>query len=299
MTYTNLMPFAGSPIDFCETQRSPEELQDFMAKPAARAILFYKGQPAIDAKGKLIRVHPTELIGQNLVDPHVIFVGLEGNRPIFVGNLQKNDAITLEKDFQNLRTVGGQMSAEELSLAGRAKSILDWHFHHPFCAKCAAPTNPGDGGNKRICSRESCATDHFPRVNPVVIMLVVHEDKILLGRGPGWPEGFMSALAGFVSPGETIEEAVAREVEEESGIKTKNHRYIASQPWPFPSQLMIGVISDAINTDITINEDELEDCRWFTREEVKAVFDETGDAFTCPPRVTIAHQLMKYWVEQG
>ncbi len=299
MTYTDLMPFAGSPIDFCETQRSPEELQAFMAKPAARAILFYKGQPAIDAEGKLIRLHPTELIGQNLIDPHVIFLGLEGDRPIFVGNLQKNDAITLEKDFQSLRTVGGQLSDEELALAGRAKSILDWHFEHPFCAKCSAPTNPGEGGNKRICSRESCAAEHFPRVNPVVIMLVIHEDKLLLGRGIGWPEGTMSALAGFISPGETMEEAVAREVEEESGIKTKNHRYIASQPWPFPSQLMLGVISDAINSDIEINKDELEDCRWFTREEVKAVLDKTGNAFSRLPRITIAHQMMKYWVEQG
>jgi NAD+ diphosphatase len=299
MTYTDLMPFAGSPIDFCETRRSPDELQVFMAKPAARAILFHKGQPAIDAQGKLIRIHPSELIGQNLVDPHVIFLGLEGERPIFVGNLQKNDAVTLEKDFQNLRAAGGHLSADELAMAGRAKSILDWHFQHPFCPKCAAPTNPGEGGNKRICSRETCAAEHFPRVNPVVIMLVVHEDKLLLGRGHGWPEGSMSALAGFVSPGETIEEAVAREVEEESGIKTKNHRYIASQPWPFPSQLMMGIISDAINTDIVVNKDELEDCRWFTREEVKAVFDKTGDAFLRPPRVTIANQLMKYWVEQG
>lgn len=298
MTYTDIMPFSGSPLDFCETKRSPQELRDYMAKPAARSILFHKGRPAVGQDGELIRVHPSELIGQNLIDPHVIFLGIDGKRPIFAANLAENNAVTLEADFeQNLRDVGGRLSVEDLALTGRAKAIFDWHRDHIYCAKCTAPTNQSEGGHKRVCSRESCAAEHFPRVNPVVIMLVVHEDKVLLGRGPGWPEGFMSALAGFVSPGETIEEAVAREVLEESGIKTTNHRYIASQPWPFPSQLMIGVISDALNTDIIINKEELEEARWFTREDVTAVFNRTGEAFKRPPRITIAHQLLKYWLE--
>jgi len=130
-------------------------------------------------------------------------------------------------------------------------------------------------------------------------MLVVKDDKVLLGRGPNWPEGYYSALAGFVSPGESLEEAVAREVEEESGIKTTNHRYIASQPWPFPSQLMMGVISDAINTDITLNDEEIEDAKWFSREDVEAVFNKTGDAFMRPPRITIANQLLAYWIKKS
>lgn len=297
MTYTDIMPFAGSPLDFCETKRAPEDLQAYMKDRSARAILFYKGQPSVGMNGKLYRLHPSELIGQNLVDPHVIFMGLEKDRPIFAANLAEDDKLTIAESFQSLRAVGGRLSAEELALAGRAKSIFDWHKDHKFCAKCAAPTNPKDGGHKRGCTREDCATEHFPRVNPVVIMLVVHEDKILLGRGPGWPEGFMSALAGFVSPGESIEEATAREVLEESGIETKNHRYIACQPWPFPSQLMMGMISEAVNTDITLNPEELEDARWFSREDVAAVFDKTGEAFKRPPRITIAHQLIKYWLD--
>lgn len=296
MTYTDIMPFAGSPLDFCETKRSPGDLQAFMKDRSARAILFHKGKPSVGMNGKLFRLHPSELIGQNLVDPHVIFMGLEGKTPIFAANLAEDNMLTLSESYQSLRAVGGRLSAEELALAGRAKSVFDWHKDHKFCAKCAAPTNPTDGGHKRACTREDCASEHFPRVNPVVIMLVVHKDKILLGRGPGWPEGFMSALAGFVSPGETLEEATAREVLEESGVRTKNHRYIACQPWPFPSQLMMGMISEAENTDITLNPDELEDAQWFTREQVAAVFDKTGDAFICPPRITIAHQLMKYWL---
>lgn len=298
MTYTDIMPFAGSPIDFCETGRSPEELQKYMAKPSTRAILFFKGKPAINAEGEFIKVHPSELIGQNLIDPHVIFMGLDGSRPIFAANLANNDILTAETDFQDLRAIGGRLSAENLALAGRAKSIFDWHKDHTFCAKCSAPTNPDDGGHKRVCTRENCKAEHFPRVNPVVIMLVIHDGKVLLGRGPEWPEKYFSALAGFVSPGESIEEAVSREVEEETGIQTKHHRYIASQPWPYPSQLMMGIISDAVTTDIKVNKDELEEAKWFTREEVQAVFDKTGDAFMRPPRITIANQLLNYWLKQ-
>jgi NAD+ diphosphatase len=298
MTFTNIMPFAGSPLDFCETKRSAEELQKYMASPSARAILFYKGNPAVNSDFTLIRVHPSELIGRNLVDPHVIFLGLDGKRPIFAANLAQNDTVTLETDFNNLREIGGRLSVEDLALVGRAKSIFDWHRDHIYCSKCGAPSNPDDGGHKRVCTRPDCQAEHFPRVNPVVIMLVVKDDKLLLGRGLGWPEGFMSTLAGFVSPGETLEEATEREVFEESGIRTKNHRYIACQPWPFPSQLMMGVICEAENSDIVINRDELEDARWFTREEVAAVFNKTGNAFNRPPRITIAHQLIKYWLNE-
>ncbi|RKQ69072.1 NAD+ diphosphatase [Litorimonas taeanensis] len=299
MTFTDIMPFAGSPLDFCETKRSPEELQHYMALPAARAILFHKGKPAVGQDGKAIRVHPSELIGQNLLDPHIIFMGLDGNRPIFAANLAKDDAITLESDFQSIREIGGRLDSETLALFGRAKSIFDWHKDHMCCAKCGAQCSPADGGHKRVCPRPECQAEHFPRVNPVVIMLVVKDDKVLLGRGPGWPEGFMSTLAGFVSPGETIEEATAREVLEEAGIRTKNHRYIASQPWPFPSQLMIGVICEAENTDIQVNPDELEDAQWFSRDEVAAVFAKTGNAFRRPPRIAIAHQLLKHWLQEG
>ena len=130
-------------------------------------------------------------------------------------------------------------------------------------------------------------------------MLVTDGDRILLGRSPGWPEGFMSALAGFVSPGESPEEAAMREVEEEAGIKTKNPRYMFSQPWPYPSQLMMGIRLEAVNREISVNQDELEDARWFTREEVKAVFEKRGEAFKRPPRTTIAHQIIRAWLGEA
>jgi len=179
-------------------------------------------------------------------------------------------------------------------LAGRARSIFDWHRTHPFCAQCGAGTTSAEGGAKRVCG--SCETEHFPRVNPVVIFLIEHEDSVLLGRGNGWPPGYYSALAGFVSPGETIEEAASREGMEEVGARLSDHRYMFCQPWPFPSQLMIGLISQAADKTVRVDEKELEAANWFTRAEVQAVFDGTGEAFMRPMRSTIAHQLLRAWL---
>lgn len=289
------MPFAGGILDHVETQRSAEELQAFVAKPQARCICFHKGSPATKEGGGLKRIHPSELIGRNLIDPGPIFLGLEGDAPIFAASIQNPTDITVEELFQDLRSAARMLSPEDMALAGRAKSLLDWHINHRFCAKCGQVSQPKEGGIKRTCP--SCETEHFPRVNPVVIMLILSGNKVLLGRGAGWPNGAMSALAGFISPGESMEEAVARETFEEVGIKIKNPRYIFSQPWPWPSQLMMGVICEAESEELTLNKAELEDAQWFTREEVEAVYNRTGEAFLRLPRFTIAHHLLKYWLE--
>lgn len=289
------MPFAGSTIDHIETQRSPAELQAFVAKPQARCIIFHKGSPALKETGGLHRIHPSELIGRNLIDPGPIFLGLEGQAPLFAASLQNPEDVTHQDNYKDLRSATRFLSPEEMALAGRAKSLLDWHFNHRFCAKCGQVSQPEGGGIKRKCP--SCETEHFPRVNPVVIMLILSGDKVLLGRGAGWPENAMSALAGFISPGESMEEAVARETFEEVGIKVKNPRYIFSQPWPWPSQLMMGVFCDAESEELTINKDELEDARWFTKDEVHAVYNKTGEAFLRLPRFTIAHHLLRHWLE--
>jgi NAD+ diphosphatase len=295
MTDNFIMPFAGGILDHVETQRSAEELQAFVAKPQARCICFHKGSPALRAEGGLKRIHPSELIGRNLIDPGPIFLGLEGDAPIFAASIQNPTDVTVEELFQDLRSATRMLSPQDMALAGRARSLLDWHFNHRFCAKCGQVSQPQDGGIKRTCP--SCETEHFPRVNPVVIMLILSGDKVLLGRGAGWPEGAMSALAGFISPGESMEEAVARETFEEVGIKIRNPRYIFSQPWPWPSQLMMGVICEAESEKLTINKDELEDAKWFTREEVEAVYNKTGEAFLRLPRFTIAHHLLRHWLE--
>ena len=291
------IPFAGDPLDYAENSRSPEQLQAFLSHTSARAILFYKGQIGIGDGGRPHRLHPSDLIGHDLMAPGPIFLGLEGKRPIFAFSITKPEEFLPEDNFVSLRGIGGNLQPSDLALVGRAKSLFSWHFTDKHCVSCGSKTVARDGGVKQQCT--GCSIESFPRVSPVAIMLVTDGDRVLLGRGLGWPEGFMSALAGFISPGETIEEAAMREVLEEAGIKTKNPRYIFSQPWPFPAQLMMGLILEAVNTNITIDPKELEDARWFSRDEVQAVFEKSGQAFLCPPRQTIAHQLLRYWLSEG
>jgi len=295
MTAPFIMPFAGGELDHAETRRSAEELQSFVKDPKAQCLLFLKGMPALNEDGGLKFIHPTDLIGRDLQDPGPIFLGLNDSVPVFAAALPHPQDIAPSESFQNMRAIASRLDPVQLALAGRAKSMLDWHYTHRFCSNCGSLSNGDEGGVKRNCP--DCGTEHFPRVNPVVIMLVLSGDKVLLGRGPGWPEGFMSALAGFVSPGETIEEATARETFEEVGIKVKDTQYLFSQPWPFPSQLMIGVSCEAEGEEITLNANELEEAKWFTKDEVKAVFAKQSDVFMRPPRFTIAHQLLRRWIE--
>ena len=289
------MPFAGGTLDLVETQRSAEELQSFVTDKRAQCLVYFKGMPALNDDGSLKYIHPSELIGRDLQDPGPIFLGLNDEIPVFAAAVAHPEELAPLESFQNMRAIASGLAPIELALAGRAKSLLDWHYTHRFCANCGTLSHGDKGGIKRNCPQ--CETEHFPRVNPVVIMLILSGDKVLLGRGPGWPEGFMSTLAGFVSPGETIEEATARETFEEVGINVKNVQYLFSQPWPFPSQLMMGVMCEAESEEITLDKAELEDAKWFSKDDVKAVFAKQSEAFARPPRFTIAHQLLRHWIK--
>lgn len=287
------IPFAGSQVDFAEMDRSDASLAKLKDHPNASTVLLHKGEVAADGPS-LLRAAPNAVAGLPLFDPGLIFLGLENDGdPVFAASLKSDDLLP-EGSLIDLRLQGHQLKPDALALAGRARSIFDWHRTHPFCAQCGSESRSDEGGAKRVCG--SCGTEHFPRVNPVVIFLIEHENSVLLGRGPGWPPGFYSALAGFVSPGETLEEAATREGLEEVGATLSRHRYLFCQPWPFPSQLMVGLISQAADRTVDVDPKELEDARWFTREEVEAVFDKRGDAFLRPPKTTIAHQLLKAWL---
>jgi len=294
MTDTLPMPFAGALMDHAEHTREPAHIEKYLADKRARTILFHNKAPGVNKNGALILAHPSELIGRNLEDPGPIFLGLYDGRPYFTAALETPDNLAEIQDFQQMRAIAGRLKPYELALAGRAKSLHDWHLWHRFCSTCGKPSRGANGGIARKCP--SCGTNHFPRVNPVVIMLVLHEDHCLMGRGHGWPDGAFSALAGFMSPGETMEEACYRETLEEVGLKTHSHRYVFSQPWPFPSQLMMGMICEADSREITVDKKELDDAKWFSRETIEAVFMKRSDAFLRPPKFTIAHQLIRHWL---
>jgi NAD+ diphosphatase len=202
------------------------------------------------------------------------------------------DRVSDELEPVSLRTLGPSIASDEASLAVHAVGIARWHQTHGHCAKCGALTDIAEAGHVRICP--SCGTHHFPRTDPAVIMLITDgDDRALLGRQPIWPEGRFSTLAGFVEPGETLDDAVRREVMEEVGITVGAVTYAASQPWPFPSSLMLGFFGEALSTDITVDQNEIAEARWFTREEVTEMT--ASSDLLLPPNVSISRWLLQQW----
>jgi NAD+ diphosphatase len=194
------------------------------------------------------------------------------------------------------RAAGMRLADGRAAIIAEARSLIDWHRRHRFCANCGAPTELAKGGWSRHC--DACGSDHFPRVDPVVIMLAVKGDHALVGRQGGFPPGFYSALAGFVEPGESLEEAVIRELHEEAGLRCGAVRYVASQPWPFPSSLMIGAIAEANGFELNIDGDEIEEARWVSRDECRSVLAGSGP-WSAPPPLAIAHHLLSTWARDS
>jgi NAD+ diphosphatase len=187
------------------------------------------------------------------------------------------------------------LPAADASTYAAARSLVDWHARHRFCANCGSPTEPMRAGWARRCG--SCSAQHFPRTDPVVIMLAEHDGRVLVGRQPGFPPGRYSALAGFIEVGESIEEAVARELKEEAGVRATSVRYVASQPWPFPSSLMVACIAPVESDALTLDTNELEDAMWASRDEVAAAMaGEAGARFIAPPPFAIANTLFRRWL---
>ncbi len=292
---TQIMPFTAAGLDYAEDRRTIESLKRFLNDPAAQTVLLKDGKPAMREDGSLWMIHPDELKGVNVLQPAPVLLGIKDKSPIFAFSVHESQTLIPEDAFQEMRFIAGRMNVEELAIAGRARSLFEWHHKHQFCSNCGQKVMSAAGGMYSHCG--ACQTDHFPRVNPVVIMLVLRGDRCLLGRSPGWPEGAYSALAGFISPGESMEEACMRETLEETGISVTDVKYVFSQPWPFPSQLMMGLTCHTKDEKITLNRNELEAANWFSKDTVRAVFNKESDAFLRPPRFTIAHHLLKNWIE--
>jgi NAD+ diphosphatase len=237
---------------------------------------------------------PTETIFLGLLDGAGRFgVGID---PAAAEALKARSDL-LVTDLRSI-AVQGLVEPHHLPPVAEAKALLHWHARHRFCSNCGAPSNAGDAGWRRDCP--NCKTQHFPRTDPVVIMLTIDGDRCVLGRSPRFAKTMWSCLAGFIEPGESFEDAVRRETREEAGIKCGRVRYFASQPWPFPTSLMIGCYAEALSRDIVVDRDELEDARWFSRDEVAAMLMRNHpDGLTCPPGIAIAHHIMRGWIEDG
>jgi NAD+ diphosphatase len=289
-----MIAFAGSPMDRADHVRADPDALAGLMDWRARLLRLNGLDPVFDEAGALewgsLAEAPedAELVFLGFLDGKACFAAVPGEGA--TGPAYANPAIW--NAMQALQPA-------ELATYGGARSLVDWHARHRFCARCGAPTRVAKGGWQRDCP--TCGAQHFPRTDPVTIMLVEHEDKLLLGRQPRFPPRIFSALAGFVEPGETIEEAVAREVHEEAGVRVRDVTYLASQPWPFPSQLMIGCHSIADDPAITIDETELDEARWFTRAELleaRAAGAEGTDTIIFPRSFAIAHHLVTWWLDR-
>lgn len=286
-----MLGFTGSPLDRAETlRRDPAALAAAWSQSQARVLVLDGLKPAMDTSG------PAPAIGwqpTTTYDPATApLLGLIDGAPRFATAAPAPPGLTA----LDARALAMTADAATAAIVAHARSLVDWHARHRHCANCGAATTSERGGHQRRCP--SCAADHYPRTDPVAIMLVEDRaaDAVLLGRGPRTPAGFLSALAGFVEVGESLEEAVRREVREEAGVVVGAVRYVASQPWPFPSSLMLGCVADALTTAITIDPEEIETARWVPRAELAAAIAGRAD-FTLPPPLAIAHHLIRHWLD--
>ena len=298
--------FAGNPLDRRSDLRlDARQLAVRREDSATRIVGLWNGQPLVrdrDGGVELVRLEPEPGFTLAGSDENMVFMGLEGppdgETAVFAIDLVGDADPTAGPlagcgKFMDLRFAGGQMTAEDAGLAATAKALFEWKRRHRFCSACGQPSEAAEAGWKRVCP--VCKVEHFPRTDPVTIMLPTFQDHCLLGRQPVWPKGRFSTLAGFMEPGESIEAACAREVKEEAGLTVVSVRYHSSQPWPFPTNLMIGLIAEVSDQDAAPDQTELEEVRWFSRADTKALLAGQVEGLGVPPPFAIAHQLMKAW----
>lgn len=286
--------FTGSPLDRADHLRHDADalaaaMGDWRAKLLRLDMAFV---PDVGGDGML----GWTSLADAPPDAELVFLGLIDGKPHFAAFVDGMHAPAGRPAA--MFALLDRLRPGEAATYAAARGVLDWHSRHRFCANCGAATAMFRAGWGRLCN--DCGTEHFPRTDPVVIMIAEHDGRALVGRGPNWPAGRYSALAGFMEPGESIEEAVAREIFEEAGVRVNNVRYVASQPWPFPSQLMIACVAEAEGDVITIDPRELQDAIWVSRADVKrALAGDPTAPMAAPPHFAIAHTLLTVWAGEG
>ena len=298
MTADSPCLFAAEPLDRASDARTnPEWVAARLADPASVLIPLYQGDPL--TAGEKPAFLSAAARSEFPVDAPTVFLGLIDGAAHFA--IDASAAAAAEAApfadlgaYMPLREAAYLLGENDLSIIGQARWLLDWHRRHQHCAVCGAATDIKDGGAKRQCS--DCEAEHFPRSDPVAIVLAVHDGACLMGRSPHFPPGFLSALAGFIEAAETPEACAIRELREEAGVTLTNVRYQFSQPWPFPSSLMMGFIADAKDRTLKLDKREIEEARWLTMEEIKSLLaGEKRDDVRLPPRFTIARRLIERW----
>lgn len=312
MKIAETVTFGGSGLDRAANLRADAEAQAGLQKEG-KFLPLWRGKPVIDGAGLLGWVdHGHPVLSQAST---VVFLGLDEGVARFAVDIsqwvpddstqvpqggffdptaQSHPDLPKDAYFLELRGIMVSLSPREAELAATAKAVLQWHASHGFCAMCGQPSESINAGWQRSCP--ACRAQHFPRTDPVVIMLITHGNRALLGRSPGWPEGMFSCLAGFVEPGETVEAAVRREVFEEAGVMVSTVRYLSSQPWPFPASLMIGCHGEATTDEIRLDPAELEDAIWVNREEMVQVLAGQHPKIKPARKGAIAHFLIHNWL---
>jgi NAD+ diphosphatase len=295
--------FAGNPLDRVSQRRQDSGwVASLLHDPETRLLALQDLKPQVRHASAVALDWQSVAPWRSLIDAGstLVLLGIRDRRAYFAldaGRAERSPGA--ETAVMDARAVAPMIGAGEAAILAEARSLIDWHGRHRFCAQCGTPSVIASGGWMRRCP--NCDAHHFPRVDPVVIMLAVNGDRCLLGRGRRRVGTRFSCLAGFMEPGETLEEAVRREISEESGIRVGRVRYLASQPWPFPSSLMMGFLAEALSEEITIDPDELAEARWFEREEVRAMVERSRSddpmpgVVTLPPPLAIGHQIARRW----
>ncbi|QIE46855.1 NAD(+) diphosphatase [Pseudohalocynthiibacter aestuariivivens] len=322
MRHAETVTFGGSGLDRAAALRSMPDLMDRARREGtALSILLWRGKPLVQAGSldQLVRLpmdHPIIKSGRHVDADSEILLGREADGTlVFAHDMsswlpagleatslntfldaseQQHPDLPQDAVFAELRRVMTSLTARDAELAATAKALYSWHASHGFCACCGVASEIAQAGWQRGCP--SCNAQHFPRTDPVVIMLILNGNSVLMGRSPGWPDGMYSLLAGFVEPGETIEAAVRREVMEETQVQVGAVRYLASQPWAFPTSLMIGCEGIATSTEITVDPVEIEDAIWVTREDMAQVFAGQHPDIAPARKGAIAHFLLRNWL---
>jgi NAD+ diphosphatase len=298
---TRPIAYITNPLVRHSAERDPEALAKAARDPQTAMMILAGDLPILLAGEPGTSLLPASVLSRLPGHQEQVFLGTLQDRPVVAtlappeaAELFQNDPALAVVDLRSI-AVRGLVPAEELGMLAMAKSLLDWHRRHRFCANCGAATQPAQAGFRRDCS--ACGAQHFPRTDPVVIMLITRGDRCLMGRQPRFADRMYSCLAGFLEPGETVEAAVRRETFEEAGIRVGEVRYLASQPWPFPSSIMIGCVAEALTDEIDFDREELEDARWFSKADIRQMLDGAHESFAAPSPIAIANHLIREWAK--